>query len=73
MQVKTNVYISENDIRVIIRKHLEKEGFIQIGQAEILTRANNDMIKKLPKGDSVGINVEVKKGIMKNIKLSNNK
>jgi hypothetical protein len=73
MQVKTSVFLTEEDIRMIVKKHLEKEGFIQVGEVEILTRANPEMVKKLPKGDIVGINAEVRKGIMKNIKLPNNK
>ena len=27
MEVKTNVFLSEADVRVIVKKHLEKQGF----------------------------------------------
>ena len=69
MQVKTNVFLSETDIRLIIKKHLEKEGFKLLGELEIIVKAKNEKIKGFSNTDTIGINAEVKKQFMKRISL----
>jgi hypothetical protein len=69
MQVKTNVFLSETDIRLIIKKHLEKEGFKLLGELEIIVKAKNEKIKGFANTDTIGINAEVKKQFMKRISL----
>jgi hypothetical protein len=51
MQVKTNVFLSETDIRLIIKKHLEKEGFKLLGELEIIVKAKNS------KSDSIDFGI----------------
>lgn len=72
MQVKTNVFLSESDIRDIVKKHLQKQGFKVIGEMEIITKSeydNNNRKKGMTQGDKVGINVEVEKQFRNRINL----
>lgn len=72
MEVKTNVFLSEADVRVIVRKHLEKQGFKVVGELEIIVRSeydNNNRKKGMTKGDKVGINAEVEKQFRNRISL----
>ena len=71
MEVKTNVFLSEEDIRLIVKKHLEKEGYKVIGELEIILKENYDKRKGLKKGDSVGISAEVQKQFRTRINLAN--
>ena len=70
MEVKTNVFLSEEDIRLIVKKHLEKEGYKVIGELEIILKENYDKRKGLKKGDSVGISAEVQKQFRTRINLA---
>ena len=72
MEVKTNVFLSEADVRVIVKKHLEKQGFKIVGELEIIVRSeydNNNRKKGLTKNDKIGINVEVEKQFRNRIEL----
>jgi hypothetical protein len=69
MQVKTNVFLSESDIRLIIKKHLDKEGFKLIGELEIVVKARNEKIKGFNDKDVIGINAEVRKQGINRISL----
>ncbi len=63
MEVKTNVFLDENDIRAVIKKHLEKQGYKVIGELEIIA-------KKTPKGDDIKIKAEVEKQFKNRINLA---
>jgi hypothetical protein len=69
MEVKTNVFLSESDIRMIIKKHLEREGFKLIGEIEIIVKSKTETRKGLKSGDVIGINAEVKKQFIKRVNL----
>ena len=72
MQVKTNVFLSEADVRAIVKKHLEKQGFKIIGELEIIVKSeydNNNRKKGMTQGDKVGINAEVEKQFKNRISL----
>jgi|LauGreDrversion4_2_1035121.scaffolds.fasta_scaffold107071_6 hypothetical protein len=69
MQVKTNVFLSESDIRLIIKKHLDKEGFKLIGELEIIVKAKNEKMKGFGDKDVLGINAEVRKQGINRISL----
>lgn len=72
MEVKTNVFLSEADVRVIVKKHLEKQGFKIVGELEIIVRSeydNNNRKKGMTKNDKIGINVEVEKQFRNRIEL----
>jgi hypothetical protein len=72
MQVKTNVYLSESDIREIIKKHLEKTGFKVVGELEIMSKNKNEPRKGMNRIDTIGINVEVEKQFKNRISLPKN-
>ena len=38
MEVKTNVFLNEEDIRLIVKKHLEKEGYKVINELQIIVK-----------------------------------
>jgi|TARA_B110000503_G_C7057757_1_gene375239 hypothetical protein len=65
MEVKTNVFLSEADIRVIIKKHLEKQSYKVIGELEVI-------VKKSPKGNDIQIRAEVQKQFKNRISLPKN-
>lgn len=72
MQVKTNVFLSESDIREIVKKHLQKQGFKVVGELEIIVKSeydNNNRKKGMTQGDKVGINAEVEKQFRNRINL----
>jgi hypothetical protein len=69
MEVKTNVFLSESDIRLILKKHLEKEGFKLIGELDIIIKSKNEKIKGFSSGDVVGVNAEVRKQGINRISL----
>jgi hypothetical protein len=64
MEVKTNVFLNEEDVRAILKKHLEKQGYKVIGELEII-------VKKSPKRDSIEIKAEVQKQFKNRISLPN--
>ena len=73
MEVKTNVFLSEADVRVIVKKHLEKQGFKIIGELEIIVKSeynDNNRKKGMTNGDKIGINVEVEKQFRNRINLA---
>jgi hypothetical protein len=63
MEVKTNVFLSEEDIRLIVKKHLEKEGYKVINELQII-------VKKTPKSDTIQISAEVQKQFKNRINLA---
>lgn len=54
MEVKTNIFLNEEDVRGVLKKHLEKQGYKVIGELEVI-------VKKTPKGDNIQIRAEVQK------------
>jgi hypothetical protein len=64
MEVKTNVFLNEEDVRAILKKDLEKQGYKVIGELEII-------VKKSPKGDNIQIKAEVQKQFKNRISLPN--
>ena len=65
MEVKTNVFLDEEDVRAVIKKHLEKQGYKVIGELEFI-------VKKTPKGDDIKIKAEVQKQFKNRISLPKN-
>lgn len=63
MDVKTNVFLNEDDIRLIIKKHLEKTGYKVIGELQITIKKN--MMKP-----SIQISAEVQKQFKNRINLA---
>lgn len=63
MDVKTNVFLNEDDIRLIIKKHLEKTGYKVIGELQINIKKN--MMKQ-----SIQISAEVQKQFKNRINLA---
>jgi hypothetical protein len=63
MEVKTNVFLDEEDIRAVIKKHLEKQGYKVIGELDII-------VKKSPKRDDIQIKAEVQKQFKNRINLA---
>ncbi len=63
MDVKTNVFLNEDDIRLIIKKHLEKTGYKVIGELQITIKKN--MMKQ-----SIQISAEVQKQFKNRINLA---
>jgi hypothetical protein len=72
MEVKTSVFLSEEDIRAIIKKHLEKQGYKVIGELEIITPRNYNP-RSSKSGDKLGISAEVQKLFKNRISLPTNK
>jgi hypothetical protein len=64
MEVKTNVFLNEEDVRAILKKHLEKQGYKVIGELEVI-------VKKSPKADNIQIRAEVQKQFKNRISLPN--
>jgi hypothetical protein len=54
MEVKTNVFLSEEDVRAIIKKHLEKQGYKVIGELSV-------NVKRIRNEESIEISAEVQK------------
>lgn len=63
MEVKTNVFLNEEDIRLIVKKHLEKEGYKVINELQII-------VKKTPKSETIQISAEVQKQFKNRINLA---
>jgi len=63
MDVKTNVFLNEDDIRLIIKKHLEKTGYKVIGELQIIVKKN--VMKQ-----SIQISAEVQKQFKNRINLA---
>jgi hypothetical protein len=63
MEVKTNVFLNEEDIRAVLKKHLEKQGYKVIGELGII-------VKKTPKGDNIQVSAEVQKLFKNRINLA---
>ncbi len=61
MKVTTNIFLSESDVRKIVKQHLEKEGYSQIGEIEINVRSKKDIPEGAMAGDCIGINAQVEK------------
>lgn len=62
MEVKTNVFLSEEDVRKILKKHLEKEGYKVIGELNI-------GMKRIKNIESLEVSVEVQKQFKNRIEL----
>lgn len=69
MEVKTNVFLSEADVRKIIKKHLEKTGFKVIGELEIIVKQKSDRPRPSDKSDLIEIKAEVQKMFKNRISL----
>ena len=63
MEVKTNVFLNEEDIRLIVKKHLEKEGYKVINELQII-------VKKTPKSETIQISAEEQKQFKNRINLA---
>ncbi len=61
MKATTNVFLDESDVRKIVKHHLEKEGYKQIGEIEINVRSKKDIPEGATAGDCIGINAQVGK------------
>jgi hypothetical protein len=59
MEVSKKIFLSEKDVRLIIKEHLEKKGFKQIGELEIIVRSKKDIPEGAIAGDVVGIYANV--------------
>lgn len=59
MEVTTNVFLNEDDVRKIVKKHLQKNGYKLIGKLEIITRSKKDIPEGATAGDVIGINAKV--------------
>lgn len=64
MEVKTTVFLTEKDIRAILKKHLEKQGYKVIGELNFLVKRNN-------RSDIFEISAEVQKQFKNRISLPN--
>lgn len=62
MKKNINIFLSESDVREIIKKHLNKNGYEQIGELEINVRSKKDIPEGATAGDVLGINAIVKEG-----------
>lgn len=62
MEVKTNVFLSEEDVRAILKKHLEKQGYKVIGELNI-------GMKRIKNTEALEVSVEVKKQFKNRIEL----
>ena len=63
MEVKTNVFLNEEDIRLIVKKHLENEGYKVINELQII-------VKKTPKSETIQISAEVQNQFKNRINLA---
>jgi hypothetical protein len=63
MEVKTNVFLNEEDVRAVLKKHLEKQGYKVIGELEII-------VKKSPKADNIQVKSEVQNQFKNRINLA---
>lgn len=61
MKLTTKIFIDEFKLRNIIKSHLNKNGFKQIGELEINVRSKNDIPNGATSGDIIGINANVEK------------
>lgn len=66
MEIKTNVFLDDVDVRLIIKKHLEKQGYKVIGELEVI-------LKKTHKGENIQVCAEVQKQFKNRISLPQNK
>jgi len=66
MEVKTNVFLSEEDVRAIIKKHLEKQGYKVIGELKV-------NVKRIKNEESIEISAEVQKLFKNRIDLPKQK
>lgn len=64
MEVKTTVFLTETDIRAILKKHLEKQGYKVIGELNFLVKRNN-------RSEIFEISAEVQKQFKNRISLPN--
>jgi hypothetical protein len=64
MEVKTTVFLTETDIRAILKKHLEKQGYKVIGELNFLIKRNN-------RSEIFEISAEVQKQFKNRISLPN--
>jgi hypothetical protein len=60
MEVTTNIFICESDIREILTEHLKIKGYEVIEELEIDVRSKKDIPEGATPGDVVGINAKVK-------------
>lgn len=72
MEVKTSVFLNEEDVRAVLKKHLEKQGYKVIGELEIII-PRNDNPRGSKSGDKIGVSAEVQKLFKNRINLPPNK
>jgi hypothetical protein len=63
MEVKTNVFLNDDEIRAILKKHLEKQGYKVIGELQVT-------VKRTPKNDDIQVSAEVQKLFKNRINLA---
>jgi len=63
MKVTKSVFLSESDVRKIVKQHLEKLGYNQLGELEIIVQSKKDIPEGATSGDVLGIraNIEIEK------------
>ena len=64
MEVKSTEILTERDIRAILKKHLEKQGYKVIGELNFLIKRNN-------RSEIFEISAEVQKQFKNRISLPN--
>jgi hypothetical protein len=65
MEVKTNVFLNDEDVRAVLKKHLEKQGYKVIGELQLIVKNTN-------RKDTIQISAEVQKLFKNRINLAKN-
>ena len=61
MEITTNIFFSESDVRTILCKHLEKKGYRVIKDMIINVKSPKDVPSGATPGDCIGIHTKVVK------------
>ena len=61
MKVTKSVFLSESDVRIIVKQHLERSGYKQIGELEINVRSKKDIPEGATAGDVLGIHANIER------------
>jgi hypothetical protein len=65
MEVKTNVFLNDEDVRAVLKKHLEKQGYKVIGELQLIVKNTN-------RKETIQISAEVQKLFKNRINLAKN-
>jgi hypothetical protein len=65
MEVKTNVFLNDEDVRAVLKKHLEKQGYKVIGELQLI-------VKNINRKETIQISAEVQKLFKNRINLAKN-